>query len=91
MIDRAGEGGLHGRAIQAMLRHNGRGPAQFNPQRVPLMDVYEITCPWDQVTGKTEWPVRSRADLPFADVASLPEDDTPFDVSDLEEKYRYLK
>ena len=91
MIDRKIEAGLHGRGLQAMLRHNNRGKTQFAPNRIPLMDMYVITCPWDKVTGKAEWPVRTAADLPFADPEHLPQDDTPFDVRDLMEKNADLK
>lgn len=91
MIDRSTQAGLHGAALQALLRHNNRGKTQFAPDRIRLMDVYVISCKWADVTGKAEWPVRTPADLPFARVEDLPDDNTPFDTSDLEEQNRDLK
>ena len=47
------------------------------------MDMYAIECDWQDVSGKTETPVRSPEDVPFPDVYGLPEDYEPYDISDL--------
>ena len=40
-------------------------------------------CDWEDVSGKTESPVRNANDVPFVDVYNVPEDNEPYDSSDL--------
>ena len=42
-----------------------------------------IECKMKNVTAKSEFPIRSVADVPFLDVCSSPKDETPFDISDI--------
>jgi nitroimidazol reductase NimA-like FMN-containing flavoprotein (pyridoxamine 5'-phosphate oxidase superfamily)/stress response protein SCP2 len=54
--------GMHGEAVQAMLRHYGRGPKHFSVPHYRWMDVFVVTCPWDEVSCKAEGPM---ADLKY--------------------------
>ena len=54
-----------------------------NPKGIAGMYLYVIECDWQDVSGKTETPVRSPEDVPFVDVYAVPEDQTPYDISDL--------
>ena len=47
------------------------------------MYIGEIVCDMKNVTAKSEFPIRTKGDVPFLDVYSLPHDETPFDISDL--------
>ena len=40
-------------------------------------------CDRKNVTAKSEFPLRSIEDVPFMDVYSKENDDTPFDLSDI--------
>ncbi|MBQ2083715.1 MAG: pyridoxamine 5'-phosphate oxidase family protein, partial [Firmicutes bacterium] len=42
----------HGEAVQAMLRHYGRGPSHFSVPHYGWMDVFVVTCPWEDVSCK---------------------------------------
>ena len=55
-------GSRHGEAVQAMLRHYGRGPTHFSVPHYSWMDVFVVTCPWEDVSCKAEGPV---ADLKY--------------------------
>ena len=52
----------HGTAVQAMLRHYGRGPTHFSVPHYSWMDVFVVTCPWEDVSCKAEGPM---ADLKY--------------------------
>jgi len=45
--------------------------------------MYVIECNWEDVSGKTEIPVRRPEDVPFVDVYNVPEDNEPYDDTDL--------
>ncbi|MCI9666163.1 MAG: hypothetical protein HFF13_02735 [Angelakisella sp.] len=64
-LERGKSGGLHGRGVQAILRHNGRRPNQFSVPHYQFMDVYLVECRWENVTAKSEEPMESLADVPF--------------------------
>ena len=51
-------------------------------RRYPIY-IGVIECKMKNVTAKSEFPIRSVADVPFLDVCSLPKDETPFDISDI--------
>ncbi|MHB1314346.1 MAG: pyridoxamine 5'-phosphate oxidase family protein [Christensenellales bacterium] len=70
-------------AVEAIQRQYNRKPESCKAKRVPMMIVCKIECDAANVTAKAEFPVRSAGDVPFADVYSLPEDNEPFDISDL--------
>ncbi|MFR7591108.1 MAG: pyridoxamine 5'-phosphate oxidase family protein [Longibaculum sp.] len=57
-----------------------------NRHPLPAMYIGEIVCDMKNVTAKSEFPLRTKDDVPFMDVYSLPKDDTPFDISDIIEK-----
>ena len=71
--------GLHGTAVQAILRHNGRAPTQFSVPHYLWMAVYVITCDWEDVSGKMENPVGTPEELPFPDLTQAPCRQDPFD------------
>lgn len=50
---------------------------------IPPMYIGEIVCDMKNVTAKSEFPIRTKEDVQFLDVHSLPHDETPFDISDL--------
>ena len=47
------------------------------------IDLYAIECDWEDVSAKTESPVRSVEDVPFVDWYNVPEDNERYDISDL--------
>lgn len=61
-IPRRGRDSLHGRGFQAILRHNGRRPAQFDVTHYGFMDLYLVECPWERVTAKAEIPFTTPAE-----------------------------
>lgn len=58
---------------------------------IPPMYIGVIECDMKDVTAKSEFPIRTKEDVPFIDVYSMPKDDTPFDISDIikERKMQY--
>lgn len=72
------------RGLRLLLEHNHRKPGQFKADDVPKLRILKIVCPADQVFGKSEFPVRTVEDVPFADPYSRPYDEAPYDISDLE-------
>lgn len=64
-LPRGEKGGLHGRGVQAILRHNGRRPNQFDLAHYQFMDVYVVECDWRNVTAKAEEPIRDLSEVPF--------------------------
>ncbi len=50
---------------------------------VPNMYIGVITCDMKNVTAKSEFPLRSVEDVPFMNVYDMPDDETPFDISDI--------
>lgn len=55
---------------------------------IPPMYIGMIICEMDQVTAKSEFPLRKVEDVPFMNVYEMPMDETPFDISDIIEKRR---
>lgn len=63
---------------------NGREIKPLSERNViPNMYIGMITCNRKNVTAKSEFPLRSIEDVPFMDVYSKENDDTPFDLSDI--------
>lgn len=50
---------------------------------IPPMYIGVIECSMKDVTAKSEFPIRSVADVPFIDVYTMEKDETPFDLSDI--------
>lgn len=50
---------------------------------VPNMYIGKIECDWNDVTAKSEFPLRTREDVQFVNVYEVEEDTTPFDIRDL--------
>ncbi|WP_298016549.1 pyridoxamine 5'-phosphate oxidase family protein [uncultured Dysosmobacter sp.] len=69
-------------ALQALFCKTHRKDCK-NPKGIAGMNMYMITCDWQDVSGKTETPVRCPEDVPFPDVYGVPEDNTPYDITDL--------
>lgn len=55
---------------------------------IPAMFIGKIVCQMDNVTAKSEFPLRKVEDVSFVDVYSMPKDDEPFDISDIIAKRR---
>ncbi len=70
-------------AVLKLLGQYGRDMSTVIPGRMLMMEMYEIVCDWDMVFGKTERPVRKVEDVPYTDVYSVPEDNTPYYTADL--------
>ena len=81
-------------ALQALFRKNRRTGCK-NPKEIEAINMYVIECNWEDVSGKTETPVRKPEDVPFVDVYNVPEDNELYDISDLfrarEDKIRNKK
>jgi len=82
LIDQKAEADFCRDAMQALFRKTNRTECR-NPGGMPATNMYVIECNWEDVSGKTETPVRSPDDVPFVDVYSVPEDQNPYDQSDL--------
>lgn len=69
-------------ALEELLKKNHRTGCK-NPKGINAVNMYVIECDWSDVSGKTETPVRTAEDVPFADVYSALEDREPYEESDL--------
>ena len=69
-------------ALQALFKRTNRAGCQ-NPKGLKAVNMYVMECNWEDVSGKTETPVRKPEDVPFVDVYNVPEDSEPYDESDL--------
>lgn len=49
----------------------------------PAMYIGMIVCEWENVSAKSEFPLRTIDDVPFIDVYNVPEDSEPFDLKDI--------
>lgn len=72
-IPRHKSGGQHGRAVQAILRHNGRRPNQFSVPHYMFMDVYVVECDWKHVSAKSEEPMKHVKEVPFPTMEEIHE------------------
>ena len=63
-----------------LMTCNDRTMEPLAEHRVPAMYMLKISCPMDQVTDKSGFPLRTVEDVPFVDVYSVPEDNAPFDI-----------
>lgn len=50
---------------------------------VPNIYIGVITCKLENVTAKSEFPIRTKEDVPFINVYEKEIDETPFDISDI--------
>lgn len=57
-----------------------------NPKGIKAIDLFVVECDWEDVSGKTETPVRKPEDVPFPDVYNIPKDEVPYDITDLIEE-----
>lgn len=72
-----------------LMSCSGREPKPLSERKsMPQMFIGKIVCPLSQVSAKSEFPLRTVEDVPFIDVYSMPEDSTPFDLSDIIAKRR---
>ena len=72
-----------GHPYEMLMTCNDRTMEPLAEQRAPAMYMLKITCPMDQVTAKSGFPLRMVEDVSFVDVYSVPEDNTPFDIRDI--------
>ena len=63
---------IHGQAVQAMLRHYGRGPSHFSVPHYGWMDVFVVTCPWEDVSCKAEGPMADMKYVKFPEKGDPP-------------------
>ncbi|MCC8127079.1 MAG: TerD family protein [Clostridiales bacterium] len=66
-VERNKSGGQHGRAVQAILRHYGRGRTEFSVPHYMFMDIYVAECDWSHVTAKAGIPFLSADEVAFPD------------------------
>ena len=81
LVDRKVSPGLHGVAVQSILRHNARRCNQFSVPHYMFMAVYMITCEWENVVGKFENPIEDPSEVPFPDVYNIPVNTEPYDCA----------
>ena len=62
--------------------HRDIKPLKDRPA-VPNMYIGVITCDMNNVTAKSEFPIRTVDDVPFINVYDMEEDTIPFDISDI--------
>lgn len=80
------------RAYNYMYTCNNRSIKPLNQRKtVPNIYMGIITCDLKDVTAKSEFPLRTIEDVPFLDIYSLEDDDTPFDLSDIIKERRNSK
>lgn len=72
----------HGKAVQAILRHNDRRPNQFSVPHYMFMDVYVMECGWNHVTAKSEEPMKHPKEVPFPTMEEIRSStEAPYDYS----------
>ena len=87
LIDPVREAAYRDEAMWALFRKTRRHDCK-NPKGMAAVNMYVVECLWEDVTGKSEFPVRGPEDVPFADFDRAPPDDRPFDDRDLYETRR---
>lgn len=71
-------------SYRLLMSCNGRTPKPLSEHKgINAMNIGEIFCPWDKISAKSEFPLRTVEDVPFINVYERPEDNTPFDISDI--------
>lgn len=78
---------IHGYNLLYTCNHREIVPLESR-KVIPPMYIGMIICEMDQVTAKSEFPLRKVEDVPFMNVYDMPFDETPFDISDIIEKRR---
>ncbi len=73
--------------LQALFKKYHRSGCK-NPKGMKAINIYVIECDWNDVTGKSEHPIRKPEDAVFGDVHLLPENHTPYEEADL---YKFRK
>lgn len=71
------------KAFELLYTCNHREVKPLDSQHLPPMNVYEIICDMENVFAKSEFPIRKIEDVPFMDIYKQPDDDTPFNISDI--------
>lgn len=75
------------RGYELLYTCNGRKIVPLESRKtMPPMYIGQIVCPMENVTAKSEFPLRKVEDVPFIDVYGVPEDPEPFDISDIIKK-----
>lgn len=81
-IERPQNSGQHGRAVQAILRHNDRRCNQFSVPHYMFMDVYVVECEWRHVTAKSEEPMKHAGEVSFPNLEAIRKStEPPYDYS----------
>lgn len=88
-VDRKTQSGLHGTAVQTILRQNQRGRTQFSVPHFMWMGIYVVTCDMENVVGKFENPIEDPSEVPFPDVYSIRENNEPYDCAYFYHKKQY--
>ncbi|MEG0367289.1 MAG: pyridoxamine 5'-phosphate oxidase family protein [Coprobacillus sp.] len=70
-------------AFELLYTCNHREVKPLDKEHLPPMNIYEIVCDMKDVTAKSEFPLRTIEDVPFMDIYSQEDDQTPFDISDI--------
>lgn len=84
IVDYADDPATWERGYNLLYTCNGREIKPLSDRaKIPPMYIGVVCCPWDDVTAKSEFPLRSVSDVPFSDVYALPQDEVPFDISDI--------
>lgn len=72
------------RGYELMYTCNNREVKPLSEWRsIPNIYMGVITCDMADVTAKSEMPLRTVEDVPFINVYEQPDDDEPFDISDI--------
>lgn len=78
-------------AFELLYTCNHREVKPLDKEHLPPMNVYEIVCDMKNVTAKSEFPLRTVADVPFMDIEKQDDDQTPFDITDIIEERKKIK
>ena len=87
IIDYKDDPDTYTRGYNALYTCNNRDIKPLKDRKViPPMYIGMIICDMDQVTAKSEFPLRKVEDVPFINVYEKEIDKKPFDISDIIEK-----
>lgn len=82
LIDPVTEAEYVERGMKALLAKSNRTECH-NPKGMGSVNMYVVTCKWENVTGKSEIPVRTPEDVPFVDFYNVESNDEPYYDEDL--------
>ncbi|NLJ41973.1 MAG: hypothetical protein GX352_10275 [Clostridiales bacterium] len=80
-----------GRAIKSILRQYGH-KRPCSGKDMPMVLIYKIVCSKENVTAKSEFPIRSKEDIPLVhpdDVAEHPKASETLGISDMVERLEH--